>query len=262
MQREFVKDTDVFGSIVPGTASEPGIVARSVHQLMKTVAGVPLRRPAWFFDISELGDALADVGTHVVDLAQWTVFPDQLIDYHQDIQVLERKRWPLTMTEAQYRQVTGEAPPQAGNFDYYCNNSVHYTLRGVHVKLEITWNWEAPPGGGDIYEARFRGTKSRIEIRQPDTGRPELYVVPLAGPVAVHERIAALQSRWPGLRAIEANGEYHIAVPDQFRVGHEAHFAQVAKHFLKYVQSPGTLPAWERAFMLAKYAATTGAGQS
>ena len=46
--------------------------------MIKTVAGVPLRRPVWFFDIDEYGEGLADVGTHVVDLVQWTVAPDQV----------------------------------------------------------------------------------------------------------------------------------------------------------------------------------------
>ncbi|GEM_PF-6891571 len=45
----------------------------------------------------------------------------------------------------------------------------------------------------------------------------------------------------------------HFVIPNKFRVGHEAHFAQVATHFFDYVRSPGSLPAWERAFMLAKY---------
>ena len=51
LQREFVNDPAVFGSLEPGTAGEPAIRARSIHHLMKVVAGVPLRRPAWFFDI-------------------------------------------------------------------------------------------------------------------------------------------------------------------------------------------------------------------
>jgi hypothetical protein len=52
----------------------------SVHRLMKSVAGVPSLRPAWFFEVDEQGEALVDVGTHLVDLAQWTVFSDQALD--------------------------------------------------------------------------------------------------------------------------------------------------------------------------------------
>ena len=152
--------------------------------MIKTVAGVPLRRPVWFFDIDEYGEGLADVGTHVVDLVQWTVLPDQVIDYRKDIQVLNGRRWPLVLSRDQFKQVTGEPDfPESlrthvrdGKFEYMCNNSVEYTLRGSHVKLDILWNAEAPHG--DTYEARFRGTKSTVAIRQGEAEkyRPELYV--------------------------------------------------------------------------------------
>jgi hypothetical protein len=43
-------------------------------------------------------------------------------------------------------------------------------------------------------------------------------------------------------------------------VGHEAHFAQVLGQFLGYLGSPQSMPAWERANMIAKYTVgTTGA---
>src|SRR5579884_4053505 len=85
LQRVFVNEPAVFGRLEQGSSDNPGIRARSVHHVMKAVAGVPLRRPAWFFDIDEYGEGLADVGTHVVDLVQWTAFPDQAIDYRNDI---------------------------------------------------------------------------------------------------------------------------------------------------------------------------------
>ena len=34
----------------------------------KTVSGVPLKRPAWFFDVTQAGEGLSDVGTHLIDL--------------------------------------------------------------------------------------------------------------------------------------------------------------------------------------------------
>jgi predicted dehydrogenase len=260
LQRLFVNDPEVFGAIDPGSASNPGVAARSVHNIMKTVAGVPLRRPAWFFDVDDYGDGLADVGTHVVDLVQWTAFPGELVDYRSDIQLLSSGRWPITLTSEQFGQVTGEA--RDGTLDYYCNNSVHYTLRGVHVKLEITWEWEAE-GGRDIYEAAFRGTKSSIEIRQ---GRcenfvPELYIVPYSDAVrgAVRQRITEAQAAWPGLAMVETAGEIRIVIPEQFRTGHEAHFAQVARRFFDYVRSPESIPPWERSYMLAKYCVSTRA---
>jgi predicted dehydrogenase len=262
LQREFVNDPAVFGALERGSASEPAVQARSVHNLMKVVAGVPLRRPPWFFDIAAYGEGLADVGTHVVDLVQWTAFPDQAIDYRTDLDVIEGRRWPLTLSPEQFEQVTGEK--RDAPLDYYCNNSVSYTLRGVHVKLEIVWQWQAAPGAGDVYEAAFRGSLARAEIRQGEAERhtPELYIVPRSGMgaevfAATHRRIAALQARWPGLAALEAGGALRIAIPEKFRVGHEAHFGQVATRFFDYVKSPQSMPAWERPNMLAKYYVST-----
>jgi predicted dehydrogenase len=265
VQREFVCDPEIFGAMEPGRAESPGVRARSLHNVMKMVAGVPLRRPAWFFDIEEYGEALADVGTHVVDLVEWTGFANAPgpVDAASDVKAIAGRRWPLRLTAAQFLAVTGTA--RADDLDYYCNNQVRYTWRGVHVELEITWELEAPAGAGDVYEASFRGTRARVEIRQgaAEGHLPEVYLVPTGARMedlleAVRMRMAELQGRWPGLDVVEGKGELRLAIPRQFRVGHEAHFAQVANRFFEYVQAPGTLPAWERPNMIAKYAVTTG----
>ena len=91
LQRELVADAAVFGGIVPGTEAEPGLSMESVHHVMKTVAGVPNLRPAWFFDTTQQGEGLADVGTHLVDLVPWMLFPDQAIDYGKDVRVAVRR---------------------------------------------------------------------------------------------------------------------------------------------------------------------------
>jgi predicted dehydrogenase len=249
LQREFVNAEGVLGGL-------RSVRARSVHNIMKTVAGVPLQRPAWFFDIAAYGEGLADVGTHVVDLVQWTAFPDQLIDYRRDIELKAARRWPLVLTREQFQRVTGE-DPGAAQIEYFCNNSAEYMLRGVPVSLEITWQWEAPPGTGDIYEASFEGGCSRVEVRQSQ--RPELYIVPLSAsvPGAVERKVAELQTCWPGLVVSSEHGELKLEIPERFRVGHEEHFAQVANHFSRYVAAPDSTPAWETPYMLAKYYVST-----
>src|SRR5437868_4428877 len=88
LQRELVNADEVFGAIAPGSEAEPAVYMESVHHILKLVAGVPNLRPVWFFDIHEQGEALADVGTHLVDLVQWTLFPDQALEYRTDIDVL------------------------------------------------------------------------------------------------------------------------------------------------------------------------------
>ena len=191
------------------------------------------------------------------------------MDYRTDIRVLSAKRWPTRISKPQFGQVTGEPDFPAdlspwvkeGQLEYYCNNSAAYTVRGVHVKLEIRWNWEAPSGTGDVYQATFRGTNASIEIRQgrEERFRPELYVVPNAADsreavfAALRKRLDAWQKDWPGVDMSVQGGRAHILIPEKYRVGHEAHFAQVTRAFLGYLSDPKSLPAWEKSNMLLKY---------
>ena len=248
LQRELVQDKEIFGDPV-------SVYMESVHHIMKMVAGVPNLRPAWFFDVEEQGEALADVGTHLVDLTQWALFPDQPIDYRTEIKVDSAGRWPLKMTAEEFRQVTGQK--RDGDLDYYCNNSIAYKIRGVPVKMDVIWRYAAPEGTGDTHLAIFKGTKATVEIRQgeADNYRPELYVNPASA--AVGARVAQLQSKWPGVGISEQGGEVRITIPDSYRVGHEAHFAQVTRQFFEYLKNPATMPAWEQPGMLAKYYVST-----
>jgi predicted dehydrogenase len=272
LQRELVTDKATFGEIVQGTAEEPAVYMESVHYLKKMVAGAPNIRPPWFFDTAEQGEGFNDIGTHLVDLVQWTLFPGQAIDASSDIRVLSAQRWPTWISEADFRSVTNEGRfPQSlsasvkdGKLEYYCNTLVSYALRGIHTKLNVIWDWE-PPGAGDTHFASYRGTRARIEVRQTRADRylPELYIVPAAAAItpqvvaAVRAKIESLKKDYPGLAVEDRGGELRVVIPDALRVGHEAHFAQVTASFLKYLRDPRTLPAWERPNMLAKYFVTT-----
>ena len=245
LQRALVADPEVTGSVPPGTPDEPALYMDSVHNLMKTVAGAPLLRPAWFFDTAEQGEALADVGTRLVDLVPFVLFPDQALAA-ADARLLAAKRWPTPLTREQLLRVLGEKAvplPLAGKFqgdrfDYFCNTRVDYTLRGLHVRLDVRWDYEAPPGGGDTHFAVVRGRRARIEIRQgaAQNWKTELYVVPArpaegaAVLTASKRRIEALAARHPGNRHLRLGGgdpRHHSRRPAHrprgaFRRGHEA----------------------------------------
>jgi predicted dehydrogenase len=273
LQRALVNDKATFGDIVQGTAEEPAVYMESVHYLKKVVAGAPNIRPPWFFDTAEQGEGFNDIGTHLVDLVQWTLVPEQAIDASSDIRVLSAQRWPTLISEPDFRSVTNEprfpaslsASVNGGKLEYYCNTLVSYTLRGTHATLNVIWDWEPPSGGGDTHFAVYRGTRARIEVRQTraDRYRPELFVVPADAAMkqqvlaAVTAKIEALKKDNPGIGIEDRGAELRITIPDALRVGHEAHFAQVTASFLKYLRDRRTLPAWERPNMLAKYYVTT-----
>jgi len=275
LQRELVNDPGVFGSIQAGSEQDPGVVMDGVHHLMKTVAGVPNLRPAWFFDINQQGEGLADTGTHLVDLVQWMLFPEQAIDYRKDVKVIAAKRWATVIGKAQFRGVTGEqefpsnlSPNVKGDrLDLYCNGWVAYTVRDVHAKVKVGWDYESEAGSGDTHFAVFKGSKARIEIRQgrEEKYRTELYVVPNNAEIrlevlaALKKKIETLQAKFPGLGVEESGEHIRVTIPDRYRVGHEEHFAQVTERFLQYLHNPSAMPAWEKANMLSKYYVTTKA---
>jgi predicted dehydrogenase len=273
LQRALVNDKATFGEVMKGTVEEPAVYMESVHYLKKVVAGAPNIRPPWFFDTAEQGEGFNDIGTHLVDLVQWTLFPGQAIDYQSDIRILAAQRWPTWIALQDFQTVTNEprfpesvaASVENGKLEYYCNTLVSYTLRGIHAKLNVIWDWEPPEGSGDTHFAVYRGTRARIEVRQTRADRflPELFVVPATPAMkpqvllAVQGKIEALKKDHPGIGVEDRGAEIHITVPASMRVGHEAHFAQVTGNFLKYVRDRRSLPPWERPNMLAKYYVTT-----
>lgn len=273
LQKELVNAPGVYGSQLPGTLAEPGVYMESVHFLLKLVAGAPNLRPAWFFDIRQQGEGLTDVGTHLVDLVQWTLSPGRALHYRKDIEVVRGSRWPTLLTLAQYQRVTGVGAfpdylaewVKPGGLHYYCNNRVEYKLRGTHVKLDVKWDYEAAPGASDTELAIFRGSLARVEVRQgkAENYKPEVFVVPNRAAdkakvgAALEAKLAALGGDWPGLGMEDRGTEFHVAIPEKFRIGHEAHFAILTGKFLEYAKTPAATPDWETPYMLAKYYVTT-----
>jgi hypothetical protein len=169
----------------------------------------------------------------------------------------------------QFRELTGERawPKDLAQWicsdilEYFCTGQIDYLVRGIHVRLEVRWDWQAEQGD-DTHQALCRGTRCRFAVRQgpAERFRPELYVLPEDDiGTALQGRIAVLQARYPGI-AIEARGsEWRIAIPAALRIDHDAAFAAFTRRFLSHVADPGSLPARESPNLLAKYRVTTGA---
>ncbi|HSQ56864.1 MAG TPA: putative oxidoreductase C-terminal domain-containing protein, partial [Gemmata sp.] len=273
LQRELVRDPDIFGGWQSGSPAQPALVLESVHHLKKLVAGRPLVRPWWWFDPLISGEAMADVGTHLADLALWLIAPDHPIDYLADIAILDAESWPLVLSGEQFRELTGLANYPAelatqvvsGQLYYAGNGTVLFKLGDIHVKLGTQWEYEAPPRGGDTHAAIALGTKARVSIRQQPDGDPEVWVTP--NDPADHARMMRqlyvkcddLREQLPGLSLTDRGTEVQFRIPDELRIGHEGHFALVMEEFTRYFQTPRAVPAWERPNTLAKYYITTRA---
>ena len=269
LQKEISQIPPVFGELEKGTPENPAVTKESVHHFFKYVAGNPIKRPPWYFDVTQQGEGMVDVNTHLVDLVQWECFPEQIINYETDIEMIDANHWPTLVTKEQYEKVTrlSEIPEYLQNninkdgvLEIYCNGDMTYKLKGVHAKVSVVWNYQAPEGTGDTHFSIMRGTKANVIIRQgkEQNFKPELYVeVPKGGDTkALSEALAAefpkLKQKYPGIEITKEKDVWHILIPQKYHTGHEAHFGQVAEKYLQYLKE-GKLPDWEVPNMIAKY---------
>lgn len=275
LQRAIAQDKDIFGTLVKGTPEQPAIVKESVHHFFKHVAGSALQRPPWYFDVSRQGEGIVDVTTHLVDLVQWGCFPDEILDYKNDVDVYRSIRWPTSISEQQFLEVTGEKeiPGYLQNnlvgdsvLQIYANGEINYKLKDVHAKVSVIWDYQAPEGGGDTHYSLMRGSESELVVRQgaEQNYTPELFIEPANGAGSdewrskVEKGFKNIEKQFPGIKLNPANDGYKVEIPGHYRVGHEAHFAQVTEKYLKFLEK-GKLPKWEIPNMLAKYHTTTRA---
>lgn len=276
LQRELSQMPDLFGNLEKGSPENPAITKESVHHFFKYVSGAPLIRPAWFFDVEQQGEGVVDVSTHLVDLVLWECFPEQGIDYKKDIQLQAAKRSATELSSEQFKLVTGlpgfpgflkKDLTKDSTVKVFANGETHFSVKGIHAKVSVIWNFQAPEGAGDTHFSIMRGTKANLVIRQgaAEKYKPILYVEPLpnvdqaAAEAALKTAINTLnKDKYKGLGYEASENGWKILIPESYSVGHEAHFAQVTEKYLQYL-TQGKLPAWEVPNMLVKYYVTTKA---
>lgn len=268
LQRFFVHCPEVFGTMDAGTKEDPSVTKESVHHFSKLVAGAPLRRPPWFFDVKQQGEGIADVSTHLVDLVQWELYPSQIIA-DADVKMLKAKRFTTVLTPEQFKRTTGcetfpaylqEYKKPDGTVEIPCNGEFVYTLRGVHCKVSVIWNYEAPAGAADTHFSLMRGTKVAAVIRQgKEQGyKPMLYLDLRPGvdaaslEPALKKAIAEANKQWPGVDVKRIATGWELVIPQVYYNGHEAHFGQVMEKYLGFLDA-GKMPNWEVPNMLQKY---------
>jgi predicted dehydrogenase len=272
LQRQLSFMPEVFGHLEKGTKENPAVTKESVHHYFKLVSGKPLIRPSWYFDVTQEGEGIVDVTTHLVDLIQWECFPDTVLDYKKDIEMLSARRWPTVLTPAEFKKSTQldkypdflAANVKDSLLQVYANGEMDYTLKGVHARVSVRWNFEAPEGGGDTHYSVLRGTLANLVIRQgkEEGYKPVLYIEPVKPSAAfdstLHKSIDHLTDHWPGLSLAKTAKGWTVTIPDKYNLDHEATFAEVTKKYLGYVKE-GALPDWEVPNMLAKYYTTVKA---
>ncbi len=273
LQKEFSMLPDVFGALEEGAPENPSVTKESVHHFYKYVSGSVLTRPAWFMDVAQQGEGIVDVTTHLVDLVQWECFPEQSLDYMNDIQIINAKQSTTNMTLSEFRAITKlEDFPEYLKKDVvndsvlriYSNGEINYKLKNIHAKVSVIWNYKAPEGTGDTHYSIMRGTKANLIIKQgaEQQYKPTLYIQPIDDIISFEQVMAVqlkqIQTKYPGVDIKKLDKQWEVIVPDSYKEGHEAHFGRVMQKFLEYLKDRN-MPEWEVPNMLAKYYTTTKA---
>lgn len=204
-------------SLSGGSPEAPCIEMESVHHFYKEVDGIPLRRPAWYYDVKEQGEGIADVTTHLVDLIMWQCFPDSAIR-PEEVELVDASHYPTEISPSQFLRSTGMAID--GALQVFCNGSITFRIRDIYARISVRWDFE---GGPDSFQAIYHCSGADVKVLQnEDTSYSKMLFD--AGEDITPER----------------------------RLSHEDHFSLVASDFLRYVRGE-RMPEWETANTLSKY---------
>jgi len=276
IEKELIQNKELFGELQQGTLDDPAISMESVHHFYKEVSGVPTIRPAWYYDVEQQGEGIADVTTHLIDLVNWKCFPEEAIDYKRDINVLYATHWPTKISLDEFTKSTRQT--EFPNFlrkhvkdsflHVYANGIIHYQVKGTNVAVKVQWNFQAPDGGGDTFNSSIKGTKAVLKTCQD---KQENYVKQLY--IQKNDKISSKKFEKNLQKTIEKiqitypfvtlsrplpDGTVRIDIPLEKRAGHEEHFKHVAQQFFEYLANRN-MPDWEISNTLAKYYVTTKA---
>lgn len=264
LQKELSLMPGLFGSMQKGTLENPALVQANLHHYLKGPAGQTGVRPSWFFDVDQQGHGIVDVSTHLVDLNQWLGFPGVTINYKTDIKIISSREWPTKLSPSEFNLVTrvNKYPDylkkdlQDSMLMVYSNGEMNYTLKGIHSKVTVLWNYQEPAGSSDTHYSLMRGTKANLEIRQ---GAEEKYKATLY----IKSNIDAendefkksiltaqqlLQQKYPGTELVKKGIEWEVRPGKYVRT----HSAEVAVSYIK----ESKMPDWEAPNIIAKYFTT------
>lgn len=276
IEKELINSPDLFGELQQGTPEDPAVYMESVHHFYKEVSGTPLIRPAWYYDVEQQGEGVADVTTHLIDLLFWKCFPGQSIDYTRDIGNISSTHWATEITLPQFTKSTGETafPDYLQKYidnavlKVYANGTLQFDVKNRNIGLKVIWNYQAPEGSGDTFMSVVKGTKAILKtVQDKEQGFvKQLYLQQSDGldesefSENLQKTIKKIQTTYPFVSALPTShkGEYLIDIPIESREGHESHFKYVAESFFNYLGTRD-MPEWEVPNTLSKYYITTKA---
>ncbi len=264
LQKELAQIPELFGILQKGTLENPALVQANLHHYLKGPAGQTGVRPGWFFDVDQQGHGIVDVSTHLVDLNQWLSFPGKSLNYKTDVKVISSREWPSKLTPSEFKLVTKldkypdylKKDVKDSILSVYSNGEMNYTIKGIHSKVTVLWNYKEPPGSSDTHYSLMRGTKADLEIRQgaDEQYKAILFIKPHPGAdlaefgKQIYAALPKLQEKYPETEFIRKGDQWEVK-PGKFQ---RTNSAEVA---INYIRN-GKMPEWEAPNMIAKYFTT------
>jgi predicted dehydrogenase len=266
IQKSLMKDTLLFGKLQQGTPDHPAIMESSIHHFYSGGKG---NRPYWFFDVLQEGEGIVDVATHLIDLTFWKSFPDEIIDYYNDVKVLSAKHWPVNITKTEFSTATSlpEIPESLKQYmkdtilEVFANGSISYQVKGIYAEVRVDWRSATPKDGNDLRNAYAKGTKATLFIKQEYGQKyPKLYAQ--KGEKGSEkdfqnnlvQAIDRIQANYPGISLSQEAKNTEIVMPSDLEISHDPTF----KVFIGYLINRD-MPKWEVPNTIAKYYITTTA---
>jgi hypothetical protein len=249
IRRRLMHNSKIFGNIF-NRSDLPSVYLESVHHLYKIVNGRPLIRPSWFFDIDVQGEGIVDIPSHLVDLAHWTLFPLEDIDFEKDINLKKVKSWNTEVPLNAFQRITGlkKFPESLERYvkndvlNFRCNAEFEYEVKDIHVKVKTIWNLGLPNPTEDTHYSIFRGTSSNLVVsnKSQKGARSGLIVEPTNKSKLIcseiEKELGKMGEEFKDISIIPENDNLVLDIPLGIQAGHEAHFSQVFTEFMKLVE--------------------------
>lgn len=247
----------------------PLITFSSTHHILKEVSGKPLVRPTLFFNTNRQGEGLVDVTTHYIDLVQWIVASEQVIDIEKNIQLQKATRWKTILSKDQFLKATNliDFPKELSGsihnnqLEIFSNGTIDYLFKNIPVSIAVQWKAEPTNGRGDQFYAQFSTRNVKFEVKADTQGKPSLFLYSKKRDSQFSEKIKKALAKTKKFVDVDmqfVDNQYQLIIPNYLYLSHEEHFTKVVDQFLKY-RDRRKLPDWENSFLLAKYYLTTQA---
>lgn len=228
------------------------LTIESLHFLSKEVAGIPLKRPARYFDVDHQGLGIADVATHYVDRAQ--LLSGQIPE--ETLSLRAACVWPTCVPFEDFCAVTGctnwipelrDRINSAGDaLLLQANGELVFDVGALNTRLRVDWKLRANPFEEEGVRVCCRGCDSYLGMERGK--RVEVVVLPHSHKAmqvrdalfSWRESARICHARPVVTESLVMPGAWNVALPSAGLPSHEEQFANMLRNYLSGIDAPSS----------------------